>query len=365
MLHILLTILKVIGIIALVILALLAAIVLIVLFAPFRYRLHMRKEDGPLEAEVKVTWLLKLLAVNGQYRRKSGVVHVTALGRTLKTIRIPAGHVPAEKSPGKEEPAKEPPVKESVETPPVTEPPAEARPVKESPAEAKPLAEPSETPPVTEPSETPTGKETAAGRTPESESSAGEAAKEEKSAGSTIRRILEQLPQKVSAAVEKICNVLLRLLDLPLDLYDRADDGIDRIEQKIRAIRKKAAPFLSLEAEHMLRKLIGYLLYLIRAWKPRTIKGYIEFGSGMPDVTGKLAGLIWLLLPEEAEEFDICPDFYEKRLRTDVVVTGKIRLYRAAVVAFRVLLDREFWELLGMIRGKPSKKKKQRVRKVS
>lgn len=351
MLHILLTILKVIGIIALVILALLAAIVLIVLFAPFRYRLHVRKEDGPLEAEGRVTWLLKLLAVNGQYRRKSGVVHVTALGRTLKTIRIPAGHVPAEKSPGKEEPAKEPP--------------AEARPVKESPAEAKPLAEPSETPPVTEPSETPTEKETAAGRTPESESSAGGAAKEEKSAGSTIRRILEQLPQKVSAAVEKICNVLLRLLDLPLDLYDKADDGIDRIEQKIRAIRKKAAPFLSLEAEHMLRKLIGYLLYLIRAWKPRTIKGYIEFGSGMPDVTGKLAGLIWLLLPEEAEEFDICPDFYEKRLRTDVVVTGKIRLYRAAVVAFRVLLDREFWELLRKIRGKPSKKKKQRVRKVS
>lgn len=351
MLHILLTILKVIGIIALVILALLAAIVLIVLFAPFRYRLHVRKEDGPLEAEGRVTWLLKLLAVNGQYRRKSGVVHVTALGRTLKTIRVPAGHLPAEKSPA--------------ETPPVTEPPAEARPVKESPAEAKPLAEPSETPPVTEPSETPTEKETAAGRTPESESSAGGAAKEEKSAGSTIRRILEQLPQKVSAAVEKICNVLLRLLDLPLDLYDKADDGIDRIEQKIRAIRKKAAPFLSLEAEHMLRKLIGYLLYLIRAWKPRTIKGYIEFGSGMPDVTGKLAGLIWLLLPEEAEEFDICPDFYEKRLRTDVVVTGKIRLYRAAVVAFRVLLDREFWELLGMIRGKPSKKKKQRVRKVS
>lgn len=351
MLHILLTILKVIGIIALVILALLAAIVLIVLFAPFRYRLHVRKEDGPLEAEGRVTWLLKLLAVNGQYRRKSGVVHVTALGRTLKTIRIPAGHLPAEKSPA--------------ETPPVTEPPAEARPVKESPAEVKPLAEPSETPPVTEPSETPTEKETAAGRTPESESSAGGAAKEEKSAGSTIRRILEQLPQKVSAAVEKICNILLRLLDLPLDLYDKADDGIDRIEQKIRAIRKKAAPFLSLEAEHMLRKLIGYLLYLIRAWKPRTIKGYIEFGSGMPDVTGKLAGLIWLLLPEEAEEFDICPDFYEKRLRTDVVVTGKIRLYRAAVVAFRVLLDREFWELLGMIRGKPSKKKKQRVRKVS
>lgn len=351
MLHILLTILKVIGIIALVILALLAAIVLIVLFAPFRYRLHVRKEDGPLEAEGRVTWLLKLLAVNGQYRRKSGVVHVTALGRTLKTIRIPAGHLPAEKSPA--------------ETPPVTEPPAEARPVKESPAEAKPLAEPSETPPVTEPSETPTEKETAAGRTPESESSAGGAAKEEKSAGSTIRRILEQLPQKVSAAVEKICNVLLRLLDLPLDLYDKADDGIDRIEQKIRAIRKKAAPFLSLEAEHMLRKLIGYLLYLIRAWKPRTIKGYIEFGSGMPDVTGKLAGLIWLLLPEEAEEFDICPDFYEKRLRTDVVVTGKIRLYRAAVAAFRVLLDREFWELLRMIRGKPSKKKKQRVRKVS
>ena len=116
----------------------------------------------------------------------------------------------------------------------------------------------------------------------------------------------------------------------------------------------------------MLRKLIGYALYLIRGWKPRRIRGYIEFGTGQPDVTGKLTGLIYLLLPEEADRFDIRPDFYEKRFRTDVTMSGHIRLYRAFVVAVKVLLDREFWELLRMIRHKPpKKKKKRRVRRVN
>ena len=340
MLHILLTILKVIGIILLVILALIIALILIVLFVPVRYRIHVRKEDSPLEAKGTFTWLLKLLRVEVRYRNKKGRADIKVLFFTIKSIRIPAGEGhPQEKphtgeSSGKKEPAKaaEP---ERPEEEPVKKPVSDESKKASSERQAKPTSE-------------------------------EEGARKESRISSVIRSVLSILPDKITKVVEKICDVLLRLLDLPFDIYDKADNAIDRVDKKIRAIQYKAELFLTIEGEHMLRKMIGYVLYLIRGWKPRRIRGYIDFGTGQPDVTGKLTGLIYLLLPDEAEEFDIRPDFYEKRFRTDVLMTGHIRLYRVAVVAVKVLVDREFWELLRMIRHKPPKrKKKRRARKAN
>ena len=89
MLHILLTILKVIGILVLVILVLLVLLILIVLFVPVRYRVHVRKEGGPLEADGLVSWLLKMLRVTVQYRKKSGLAQIWVLWLRIKSIRIP------------------------------------------------------------------------------------------------------------------------------------------------------------------------------------------------------------------------------------------------------------------------------------
>ena len=340
MLHILLTILKVIGIILLVILALIIALILIVLFVPVRYRVHVRKEDSPLEAKGTFTWLLKLLRVEVRYRNKKGRADVKVLFFTIKSIRIPAGEGhPEEKPHTKDSLADTGPAK--IEVP------------------KKPEEEPSEKT-VSDESKKASSERQAK---PTSEE---EGARKESRISSVIRSVLSILPDKITKVVEKICDVLLRLLDLPFDIYDKADNAIDRVDKKIRAIQYKAEPFLTIEGEHMLRKMIGYVLYLIRGWKPRRIRGYIDFGTGQPDVTGKLTGLIYLLLPDEAEEFDIRPDFYEKRFRTDVLMTGHIRLYRVAVVAVKLLVDREFWELLRMIRHKPPKrKKKRRARKAN
>ena len=348
MLHILLTILKVIGIILLVILALIIALILIVLFVPVRYRVHVRKEDSPLEAKGTFTWLLKLLRVEVRYRNKKGRADVKVLFFTIKSIRIPGGEGhPEEKPHTKDSSADTGPAKIEVPKKPEEEPSEKA--VSE---ELKKTLSDESKKASSERQAKPVSKE--------------EGARKESRISSVIRSVLSILPAKITKVVEKICDVLLRLLDLPFDIYDKADDEIDRIDKKIRAIQYKAEPFLTIEGEHMLRKMIGYVLYLIRGWKPRRIRGYIDFGTGQPDVTGKLTGLIYLLLPDEAEEFDIRPDFYEKRFRTDVLMTGHIRLYRVAVVAVKLLVDREFWELLRMIRHKPPKrKKKRRARKAN
>ena len=381
MLHILLTILKVIGIILLVILALIIALILIVLFVPVRYRVHVRKEDSPLEAKGLFTWLLKLLRVEVRYRNKKGRADIKVLFFTIKSICIPAGEGhPQEKSntgesSGKKESAKAA-APEKPEEEPVKKPVSDESKKASSEGQAKTSSAVPERP-VSEksgknsviPDKISHNKANKTSSPKEEEgisTSKDEGARKEGRISSVIRSVLSILPDKITKVVEKICDILLRLLDLPFDIYDKADYTIDRIDKKIRAIQYKAEPFLTIEGEHMLRKIIGYVLYLIRGWKPRRIRGYIDFGTGQPDVTGKLTGLIYLLLPDEAEEFDIRPDFYEKRFRTDVLMTGHIRLYRVAVVAVKLLVDREFWELLRMIRHKPPKrKKKRRARKAN
>ena len=123
MLHILLTILKVIGIILLVILALIIALILIVLFVPVRYRIHVRKEDSPLEAEGIFTWLLKLLRVEVRYRNKKGRADIKVLFFTIKSIRIPAGEGhPQEKPHTKDSSADTGPAKIEVPKKPEAEP---------------------------------------------------------------------------------------------------------------------------------------------------------------------------------------------------------------------------------------------------
>ena len=385
MLHILLTILKVIGIILLVILALIIALILIVLFVPFRYRVHAKKEGGPPEAEGRITWLLKLLRVEVKYRDKSGRADIKVLRFTLKSIRIPAGegHLQEKPKPGEgnsqknsdsgerhqqevfgqgEDPVKNKPAEiASAKKTEATSALDQSSDGKKKPAKDKAIPDKAQS----DAADKTTSSKAAAEPTSEGADNSKESSKENR-ISSVIRSVLSVLPGRITRIVEKVCDILLRLLDLPFEVYDKVDDGIDRVDRKIRAIQYKIQPFLTIEAEHMLRKLIGYALYLIHGWKPRRIRGYIEFGTGQPDVTGKLTGLIYLLLPEEADRFDIRPDFYEKRFRTDVTMSGHIRLYRAFVVAVKVLLDREFWELLRMIRHKPpKKKKKRRVRRVN
>ena len=140
----------------------------------------------------------------------------------------------------------------------------------------------------------------------------------------------------------------------------KIDSIQDQLCRKYDALQKKADPFLSIEAEHMLGKGIRYLRYLIRGYAPRKITGYIRFGTGSPDLTGELTGLLYVLLPEAGTGYDIEPDFYELVLDTDTLATGQIRAYRLIWVGIRLILDKEFRTLLRQIRGKDKNKTSHR-----
>lgn len=315
--HVVLTILKIIGIILLVILAILLLLLLAVLFVPLRYRVHGRKETKKEpEADGTMTWLLHLLRADLTYRDREGVAVIRVCGFRLKTFRF------GEKKPERgNAPQKAEPSGETAE---------EVSPAKETLEESVPVTEAAE--------------EAASAKG----AGSGKQKKEKPLHDGPVARLMNLAAQFLN----KVLNLLLQVPGLPAEVYDRIDIIQEKICKKYDLIRKKAEPFLSIEAEHMFWKGIGYLKYLIRGYAPRKITGYLHFGTGSPDLTGWLTGLVYMLLPESGTEYDVDPDFYEAVLETDTEVKGHIRAYRVAWVGLRLLFDKEFRVLFARIRGK-------------
>lgn len=361
--HVVLTILKIIGIILLVILAILLLLLLVMLFVPLRYRVHGRMETKKEpEADGTMTWLLHLLRADLTYRDREGVAVIRVCGFRLKTFRF------GEKKPERgNAPQKDESFGETAE---------EAAPVTETPEHAMPQIEAAKDDAVKDDAAV---KETAAqAKKPEPEPAEEEESgikrlfrrifkkkkKEEKpsakGAGSGKQKKEKQLHDGPVARLmnlaaqflNKVMDLLLQVPGFPAEVYDRIDIIQEKICKKYDLIRKKAEPFLSIEAEHMFWKGIGYLKYLIRGYAPRKITGYLHFGTGAPDLTGWLTGLVYMLLPESGTEYDVDPDFYEAVLETDTEVKGHIRAYRVAWVGLRLLFDKEFRVLFARIRGK-------------
>ena len=310
MMHVILTILKIIGIILLVLLAILLTVFLLLLFVPMRYRLHVRKQKDLLEIDGRMTWLLHLIRADLTVKQMHGKAVIRAAGFKLKTLYF---------------------LKKEEDTDSTT---AEST----APNVAS--------------------EETA------SESEVPKPASEETIADNTKSKtkpgLLGRMMNLIARILNKVLGLILQIPQLPAEVYDKIDSIQDQLCRKYDALQKKADPFLSIEAEHMLGKGIRYLRYLIRGYAPRKITGYIRFGTGSPDLTGELTGLLYVLLPEAGTGYDIEPDFYELVLDTDTLATGQIRAYRLIWVGIRLILDKEFRTLLRQIRGKDKNKTSHR-----
>lgn len=324
MMHVILTILKIIGIILLVLLAILLTVFLLLLFVPMRYRLHVRKQKDLLEIDGRMTWLLHLIRADLNVKQMHGKAVIRAAGFKLKTLYF---------------------LKKEEDTDSTTAESTNPNVASEETASESEVPKPA-------------SEETIA------DSTAPKAASEETIADNTKSKtkpgLLGRMMNLAARILNKVLGLILQIPQLPAEVYDKIDSIQDQLCRKYDALQKKADPFLSIEAEHMLGKGIRYLRYLIRGYAPRKITGYIRFGTGSPDLTGELTGLLYVLLPEAGTGYDIEPDFYELVLDTDTLATGQIRAYRLIWVGIRLILDKEFRTLLRQIRGKDKNKTSHR-----
>ena len=408
MLHILLAIAKGIGTVLLIILAILAALIILVLFVPLRYTAYLQKKDGPFSAHVRVSWLFRLLRIEIHYREKTGKIDLLLFGHRLKTFYVPKESAPSETAgQGRgEHPSGSASQERCGKADGIPDSPEGERDAASSgeaagaaagekisgsgdSGEAETAAAGEEISGRGDSGEAETaavGEETS-GRGDFSESESADAGTGAESSGSggftedrskkrdsahehqdrdmlrKFRELLGVLPEKAASLTDRILDGLLSLFGIPSDLYAGISDSAERAYEKACALKKKAGPFVSSEAFSLYGSVLQYLLHLLHCYRPRKISGYLTFGTGRPDWTGKAAGLLYLMMPVEAQDFDLQPDFYARTFGTDMTMSGKIRLNHAVYVLIRLLLSREARTLISSVRhrdgGGKSRKKKR------
>ena len=378
MVHIILAILRIIGIILLIVLGIAAALILLVLFWPVEYQIRLRKEDQPFEAEGRAGWLFHLLSADVQIRERTGTITLKVFGRRLKTFRIPEGRK-AEK-PRSQEASRAETVTRSQEA---------------SRAETEKTRSQTTSETGTQTRKVQTGRQTS-----RETSTAGQKTKpggKAASAGISPRRWAGRIRRTVSSAVSAAGNILagvsgaaagiaartiqkaakglvtamafaFRMQELPSDIGDIADSFHDHVDAKIGSFRRKAGPFVSPDAFSLYGRIMRHLGRLLHSFRLRRLEGYLLVGTGKPDRTGELIGLLCMILPDTAGTYELRADFYQATLKTRTDAAGHIRMNHVLMFLIRLLKDKEFRKLLAHVRrkgkeglkGRSAKKRKRK-----
>ena len=287
---IILSILKIIGIVLACIVGLVLFIVILVLLAPVRYRLSGAGENTDIRAQGKVTWLLGLLTAAAEYEELDVAYRVSVLGFNLKKGSLKEHPEPKEK----EESASSPEPQSQEETKP-TEEQTKPEPPKEQELQIEMI--------------------------------------------------------DISDAVTKPAPGTKEKEDLS-DKIDRFCEKISAKYEKFRLKLEQAETILTSEVTKRAVKTVKeQLFHILDHIKPKKMEGFLNFGLEDPANTAIIYGTIDILAESVSRgKLIITPEFYQKGISMDLMISGRIFLGYLAVCALRVFFNRDVRKLVRVIR---------------
>lgn len=356
---ILLLILKIIGITLLVILGLVLLLVLLVLFAPFRYRMEAEKHEK-LIAKVRVRWVFPLAQVLLLY--EDGI-SITARVFGIPVFRKKAGG--GEKEPEEEEESGGGAEASKAEADAGTDE-ADVTPKPSEQTEEKNVAEASETDSGEAALTASVTEETGTGETAESKEKKTDIESEpapsddryavDKNGDLIHPEVLEEITDSEPAEPETPAGPAelteseeppkkekfgkLKRLKAKLETYKEAAAALWKL---LTAKKEILVKYLTKERTKRVGKLLWkYLKKIVLHILPRKLSGNVIFGSGDPELTGKISAGAAMLYILYGNYLQFEPDFEEKRVEGDVLVSGRIRLGVLAWYALRVWFNKDF-----------------------
>ena len=306
MLSVIPVILKCAGIFLLFLLALVLLLILLVLFVPVRYSGRGLYETAP-EAQVRVSWLLKLVNVRLNY--KNGIDAEARLGFlklwSMKTAKDENADDAAGTEYTDEELAE---ALEQEESSPAAaegshaEPP-EAAGEETAAAQEEPAAAVQEVPPA---------------------EFHQEAVPEEETAGAAPRK----KKKKYTGTPETIDEKFEKIMDKVYGVKDKIDEGI---------------AFLNEESTRRLILLLKKKLFrLLKEICPRDYGGEVRFGFSDPFTTGQAASAAAVLYPVYQDRIHVEPRFDREEIFADLSLKGHVRLFPFAAAAAQIWFNRDF-----------------------
>ena len=294
MLSSVLHVLAIIGIVLLCIIAFLLVVLLAVLFAPIRYRLYVEKEDGwkkeNIHIRADISWLAGIIRVKARFFEpqilKVKVLFFTVfdLFKEKKEKRQSKKNLKRQKTDQKTE-------KSTVNEKPK---------IQNSAAEKVP---------------------------PEEKAPAQDA--EEETAGTEETGKSPSLRERLEKIRYTICSI-----------YD-----------KIKATKETAGYYKELlqseEFKSCLSFVTGRTGKLLRHILPKRIRGYLLFGTGQPDQTGYILGMISIIRGMRGyDKFHIEADFERQIVEGKIQCKGRLRLATVGILALQIYQKKELKELI-------------------
>lgn len=142
--------------------------------------------------------------------------------------------------------------------------------------------------------------------------------------------------------------------------FHKICDRIKSLEEK----KDKVAEFLSDEVHRRaFSKGKRVFITFLKAWRPKFVRGNIEFGFDDPYYTGKTLAYLAMIYPFFGEWLEIVPDFEKAVLKGNLHIKGHIRMNHAAAAGIKLILDKNIRsivkEILSM-RKSPKQKKEEK-----
>lgn len=303
MVSILLTILKILGIILLVLLGIILTVILSVLFVPVRYRLDAHRdlqEQAPVYAAVKATWLLHLISVFFSYP-DAAYVCVKLFGITLyRSDR--------EKKPKKTKKKKEPKKQENSEENP-----------EENTVKSEETLEES-----TEPTES--------AETADSDGFEDEETEEKPTFKEFFSKLWDKI-KNIQYTITQIC---------------------DKIKHIVKNIKYYIKVIQSNTFKNAFSLCSGELFKLLKSIRPRKVKGKLLIGTGDPASTGQVLAIYGILYPFIGNHIDITPDFEQQIVEGELLVKGKITVFKALKMAVVIFFNKDVRRLLKLLKREAS-----------
>jgi len=287
MLHILLTILKIIWILILAILGIILLLLTTVLIVPIRYEVKAGATGTleSLEADAKISWLMKILGVYVSYREKVLDIQVKIFGKKLNLTKKEAKRVAEEVTREVTDSVKED-VKESVED--IVSDIKED--VEKIVAEEKEVAESIEENNV------------------QATLEENDSEKEERRKKKNIKYTIQSICDKIKLVKEK------------------KDEVVQMVKDEVHQAAVK----------RIFREVIRLFCFL----KPKKIFVNAHFGFSDPSTTGQVLAVISVLYPFVEKNIDIEPDFENQVIEGKVYLKGIFRGIYVMIVAVNIILDK-------------------------
>ncbi len=342
MLHVLFVILKILGIILACILGLLLLLILVVLFVPIRYRVDVKKREDVI-VKMRVNWLLRILFVRGWYIDNQLHIKLRIFGFTIwdnlqpkkeKKAKIKKAKIKKVKiKKGKKEKPKKEMGEEFKETDFVKKKQISSEPYNSTQDELK-------------------YHESVDKQIEDDLWDNNDWEKDEdESEYSEENQIFENDEQSTKAGKIK------RIVRIIKDIFHKIKQTVKNIKSKIsqliqlvrKLLNKKNLVSLFLKDEMNrtgIKFAFGQLLNILKHCGPQKIEGYVKFGTGDPEQTGKILGIIAVFYGKYGDSVLIEPDFEEKVFEAEGMVKGRIRIFHLLIIGIKVIRDKNIKMLI-------------------